>query len=359
MNQPLVSVIIPVYKTEDYLDECVQSVLSQDYPALEIILVDDGSPDNCPKLCDDYAARYENIRVIHHANCGLGLSRNAGLKIARGEYIYFLDSDDCLDGPKSLYNLVECAKEEHADIVVGCFRRFWGNEISEINHHHLHGGDYTQTVDFRFKGFYMYGHLAYDWGKLYRRSFLIENNILCRDYPFTQDKAHNMMCLAHDPIYAFLDTSVHLYRVNQSSITFRYKPDFIPVWTAIVKDFEEFLADRHMDNRFPDLTSLHVFYGMFFLVKQELQFAPHGILAARKALRDYAKNPQVKRGLSTLAFKNCLKGAHAGSWKPVIRMASLLVALHGYLPAVLGISLLRKLQIDTQITRRRYRSSPR
>lgn len=355
MNQPLVSVIIPVYKTEIYLDECVQSVFAQDYPSLEIILVDDGSPDNCPKLCDEYEARYENVRTIHHANCGLGLSRNAGLKIANGRYIYFLDSDDCLDGPKSLCNLVECAETEHADIVIGCFRRFWDNNISEINHHHLKGGDYTKTVDFRFKGFYMYGHLAYDWGKLYRRSFLLENSILCRDYPFTQDKAHNMMCLACDPVYGFVDTSVHLYRINQSSITFRYKPNFIPVWTTIAKDYEDFLAERHIENRFSDLTALHVLYGMFFLVKQELQFSPHGILAARRALRNYAKDPVVKKGLSALAFKNYLKGVHAGSWKFVIRMTSLLVTLHGYLLMVLGIALLRRLQIDKQITRRRYR----
>ena len=355
MNQPLVSVIIPVYKTEIYLDECVQSVLAQDYPALEIILVDDGSPDNCPKLCDEYEARYENIRVIHHANCGLGPSRNAGLKLAKGRYVYFLDSDDCLDDPSGLRNMAECAEAEHADIVIGCFRRFWGNEVSEINHHHLRSGDYTKTVDFRFKGFYMYGHLAYDCGKLYRRAFLFENDVLCQDYPFTQDKAHNMMCHACEPVYGFVDTSVFRYRINESSVTFRYKPDFIPVWTSIVRDFETFLAKRHMENPFPDVTALHIFYGMFFLVKQELQFSPHGILAARRALRNYAKDPLVKKGLSILAFKNCLKGVHASSWKLVIRMASLLVSLHGYLPAVLGISLLRKLQIDKQITRRRYR----
>ena len=77
---PKVSVIIPVYKTEKYIDECVASVLAQDYKNLEIILVDDGSPDNCPQICNDYAEKYDNISVVHKANSGLGLSRNAGVK---------------------------------------------------------------------------------------------------------------------------------------------------------------------------------------------------------------------------------------------------------------------------------------
>ena len=98
----LVSIIIPVYKTEQYLRECMDSVLNQTYPALQIILVDDGSPDNCPVLCDEYAEKYPNVQVIHQENSGLGLSRNAGMNTAEGKYIIFLDSDDCLDGKEAV-----------------------------------------------------------------------------------------------------------------------------------------------------------------------------------------------------------------------------------------------------------------
>ena len=89
-----ISVIIPIYKVEKYLNRCVESVVNQSYQNLEIILVDDGSPDNCPKMCDDWAEKDNRIKVIHKENGGLSDARNAGLKVAMGEYISFVDSDD-------------------------------------------------------------------------------------------------------------------------------------------------------------------------------------------------------------------------------------------------------------------------
>ena len=93
-NGALVSIIVPVYKVEAYLDRCVQSLLNQTYANLEIILVDDGSPDNCPLICDQYAKKYGRVKVIHKPNGGLSSARNAGLDIASGDYIAFVDSDD-------------------------------------------------------------------------------------------------------------------------------------------------------------------------------------------------------------------------------------------------------------------------
>lgn len=90
----LISVIVPIYKVEQYLDDCVQSIVNQTYQKLEIILVDDGSPDGCPGLCDEWAKKDSRIRVIHQQNAGLSAARNAGLEIAQGDYIGFVDSDD-------------------------------------------------------------------------------------------------------------------------------------------------------------------------------------------------------------------------------------------------------------------------
>lgn len=91
---PLVSIIVPVYKVEKELDRCVQSILGQTYKNLEIILIDDGSPDKCPEMCDEYAQKDGRIKVIHKRNGGLSDARNAGLDIAKGEYFAFIDSDD-------------------------------------------------------------------------------------------------------------------------------------------------------------------------------------------------------------------------------------------------------------------------
>lgn len=90
----LISVVIPVYNVEKYLREAVDSVIVQTYKNLEIILIDDGSPDNCGVICDEYQSKFSNIKVIHKENNGLGMARNSGIEIASGDYIYFLDSDD-------------------------------------------------------------------------------------------------------------------------------------------------------------------------------------------------------------------------------------------------------------------------
>ena len=117
-----VSVIIPVFKVEKYLDRCIQSVFSQTLKDLEIILIDDGSPDRCPEMCDDYMQKDSRIKVIHKSNEGLGNARNSGLEIATGEYISFLDSDDYVH-PEMYLTLYNSAKEYGVDAVLCGFMR--------------------------------------------------------------------------------------------------------------------------------------------------------------------------------------------------------------------------------------------
>ena len=92
--QPKVSVVVPVYRVEQYLDRCMQSLLTQTLREIEIVLVDDGSPDLCPQMCDAYAAQDDRVRVYHKQNNGLGMARNDGMDRATGEYVTFVDSDD-------------------------------------------------------------------------------------------------------------------------------------------------------------------------------------------------------------------------------------------------------------------------
>lgn len=127
----LISVIIPVYKAEPYLAACVESVLAQTYQDFEIILVDDGSPDNCPRMCDEFAARDSRIRVIHKENGGLSSARNAGIEAAKGEYLAFLDSDD-LWTPVFLERLYAALTQTGADFAVCLFRRFQGELSKEL-----------------------------------------------------------------------------------------------------------------------------------------------------------------------------------------------------------------------------------
>lgn len=119
-----ISVIVPVYKVEAYLDQCVRSITEQTYKNLEIILVDDGSPDNCPDMCDAWAAQDSRIKVIHKENGGLSDARNAGLAIATGDYIGFVDSDDYID-PAMYQQLLERLTETCSDIAACGVEMVW------------------------------------------------------------------------------------------------------------------------------------------------------------------------------------------------------------------------------------------
>ena len=117
MQDVLVSVIVPVYNVEAYLGRCVDSILAQTYGNLEVILVDDGTKDNCDKLCDAYAAIDTRVRVIHKENGGLSSARNAGIDIARGEYLVFVDSDDWIE-PDAVESMLSLALEHQTELVV-------------------------------------------------------------------------------------------------------------------------------------------------------------------------------------------------------------------------------------------------
>lgn len=117
METGLVTVVVPIYKTEKYLDRCIDSIINQTYQNLEILLIDDGSPDKCPQMCDQWAEEDSRIRVIHKKNAGLGMARNTGIENANGEFICFFDSDDYI-APDTIGKAYALAKQKNADIVV-------------------------------------------------------------------------------------------------------------------------------------------------------------------------------------------------------------------------------------------------
>lgn len=156
------SVIIPVYRTEATLDRCVESVLGQTFGDMEVILVDDGSPDLCPALCDDWAGRDARVRVIHQLNGGLSQARNAGLDVAQGEWVTFVDSDDHLE--RDTYAQV-MAVADGADMVEFPLWRFYGSQRQQRVSWNV--ADYTDM------GLYWlqargYEH-CYAWNKVFRR----------------------------------------------------------------------------------------------------------------------------------------------------------------------------------------------
>ena len=170
-SQPKISVIVPVYKTEGLLDRCVESIVGQTYKNLEIILVDDGSPDNCPAMCDEWAEKDSRIRVIHKENGGVSSARNAALDIATGDYIGFVDSDDWIE-PEMYASLIRKISESGKNIAL-C--SYYAVEISGKRYECRCVAD-KEVLDrddyFRF--IVLGGDGGYIWNRLYDADILKE-----------------------------------------------------------------------------------------------------------------------------------------------------------------------------------------
>lgn len=144
MNQPLISVIVPVYKAEAYLDKCVQSIRNQTYANLEIILVNDGSPDRCGEMCEAFAKEDSRIRVFHKENGGQSSARNLGLDNMTGEYVGFVDSDDWIE-PDMYSRLYSLTEEHHGQIACcGVYKDYPNGSVAYFNH--LYPGDHQVRV---------------------------------------------------------------------------------------------------------------------------------------------------------------------------------------------------------------------
>lgn len=170
-EKPLISVIVPIYKVEKYLNKCVKSIINQTYKNLEIILVDDGSPDNCGKICDKLAERDDRIRIIHKKNGGLSSARNAGIEIANGEYIGFVDSDDYIkeDMYEILLNLI---KKYDADVsICNLYDVIDGNECIRNKENGIR--EYSR-LDILKEVLLDKNIQSYAWNKLYEKELFDE-----------------------------------------------------------------------------------------------------------------------------------------------------------------------------------------
>lgn len=216
MNEVKISILVPIYKVEKYLRRCVDSVLSQDFKEYELILVDDGSPDSCPRICDEYAKADGRIHVIHKQNGGLVSARLAGFQVAQGDYIMFLDSDDYLmpGALKVLYDKII----EGYDIVKGNDLRFCDDGELGIEKPKWVNRDIVGSEN--YLEFYMSGCLLpYLWGGLYRKSLFDESifkNIL--DISVYEDGLTNIAIWRGVERYIAIDHVVCAYYINQRSM---------------------------------------------------------------------------------------------------------------------------------------------
>ena len=230
MPEPLVSIIIPIYKVEPYLHRCLDSIVNQTYTNLEIILVDDGSPDNSPQICDEYAAKDNRIVVIHKENGGLSDARNTGLDICKGDYISFVDSDDwvSLEYINELYSSI---KETQADVAIVNHKHvtpFPAREIQEKRRIKLFS---KQQAFFKLIA-EQHQPFVVSWGKLYRKN-------LFSNIRFPTGKCHEDEFTSH----LLFNKASRIVYSNRTLYFYYQRPDSIIRDNHIFKVTPQLIAD--------------------------------------------------------------------------------------------------------------------
>ena len=248
-----VSVIIPIYKVEKFLVRCVESVLGQSYTNIELILVDDGSPDVCAVICDGCFAKYQHVMVVHKPNGGLSSARNAGMRVATGKYVFFVDSDDWIDSG-CIADLVEIAEREKVDFVrTRAKYAHWPN--------HPDGGVCDFGIERMMRtGRYdrdaiekeilpiciatpqiTFGPIVSAWGTLYKQALLAQHQIeFYEDVKYSEDCIFNARVLmVTDSFYYLNEPNYYNYFYNNTSITKSFRADRWDANKNLIRRFEE------------------------------------------------------------------------------------------------------------------------
>lgn len=303
---PLVSVIVPVYNVERYLRRCLDSVLEQTLRDIEVVVVDDGSPDGSPAICDEYAPRDPRVKVIHKQNGGLGYARNSGIEVAEGEYIAFLDSDDYLE-PHALERLYTLARENDLDVIRAARNEFvregeYSHTVADSELQVFEGRDILRQIALCYfsqpngnpdRAMNLEGSA---WGALYARRlfadeglrFVSERELVSEDFIFNYECA-----LRSRRIGKLRDTLWH-YRLNPESLTKTPRKDCL---TRAV-DYSQYLERRFREDSYGPESAL---YAMGYTVDtmrahvKNIVLSPMPRREVRQWLAEQAAHPYFQR----------------------------------------------------------------
>lgn len=224
-----VSIIVPAYNAEKFIDKCMDSILNQTYENIEILLLDDGSKDNTYNIIKRYENNYDNVKAYSYSNVGLSITRNIGVSNCTGDYITYLDIDDYLD-----YDFIEKMMLDirDNDIVIGSYKRVY--EDGKVEFEYKQGcGDWA-----KYKR-------ATVWAKIYKREFLTKNNI---EYPDTriygEDVVYTMRCMSKNPKVKIINYAGYNNLINVESITHKDKSKLLTDVPKIISNIDYFIKDN-------------------------------------------------------------------------------------------------------------------
>lgn len=245
-----ISIIVPVYKSAKYLSECVDSILKQTFQDFELILVDDGSPDDCPEICDEYEKKDDRVIVIHQKNAGAAAARNAGLEIASGDYIGFVDSDDYIE-PYMYERMIHKANKYNCDLIVcDCLKE--NKTTSAIYTHEVQGG-YYDSKEYKEKYFPIllilpnieYPLTISNWACIVKRDVLIRGNIRYQEgIRFSEDWLFgSLVALYSENLYYMKSEYLYHYRMNEDSVTHTFRLDKWEHYKKLYSYFQLFFGE--------------------------------------------------------------------------------------------------------------------
>ena len=291
-NLPLISVIIPVYNVEQYFEECVNSVLSQTYKNIEIILVDDGSTDSSGDMCDSFAEQHNSIKVFHKTNGGQSTARNMGLEKALGKYIYFLDSDDIIV-PKALEKLCCIAEVDSSDVVFFDAESFIDEKPDlQMKQTYMRKHEYpTQNGIKAFAQMQTFNEYhCVVWGMLLRKSLLVDNSIEFISGVYYEDMAYTyeVLCRAqtvsqcHEVLYR------RRYREN-STMTSRKSKKYFDSSVAVYEYIRDFSVENKLDSydfakKYIARNASNVFNNFNLLNKQDKKLCKDKLSVVKKEI---------------------------------------------------------------------------
>lgn len=308
---PEISVIVPVYRAEDFLTKCVDSILNQSFSDLELLLIDDGSPDSSGALCDEYAAKDARVRVFHKENEGVSVARNLGMKEATGRFIAFADSDDWLP-ENALESLYRACIDQEADSAGGAHYRVevsgqlalekaalppgvYGPEEIHSGIVHRLLGDRMGDPETLLNGFI--------WRFLFTRSIIIDHNIHFAG-AYLEDEIFLMEYFCYVQRLAIVDQSVYYYLQNPVSVTRNYLPDYMETFTTFMQAKEALVAKFHLADARPLWRENSNWSGLLIAIGNE--FAPGNTASLkekRRKVREMTQRPDMAQAIQTLRPK--------------------------------------------------------
>lgn len=295
-----ISVIVPIYKVEKYLNRCIESIINQTYTNLEVILVDDGSPDNCPQICDEYAQIDERVKVIHKKNGGLSDARNAGLDIATGDYIVFIDSDDYIE-LNMIESMMDNMLENDTDLVVCNIRYvFDDREYVKYSKPDRILDKYEAMKEYIKDGIVQ----AVAWNKLYKKNII--GNMRYKVGKTNEDEFFTYKVINNSQKIYYNSNAFYNYLQRGSSIMGKYS---IKRLDGVEASYERL---NFMKENYPELYveekrnffNLCIYSYQMILKDKQIDRDKNG----RKILYNYIKNLKFnKHELATYCFKDKMR----------------------------------------------------